>query len=88
MNAKVSVFGVEFATVWAGRDHLQEAKLSLNPLLLEPEQWRTHGMNRCRTGSRLPVNLAYTESYQSDNESSASGALRPSGLYGQYIDGR
>lgn len=74
VNARVSVFGVVFATVWAGKTHRQdlEAKEFRNPLFMEREQRRTHGLGGWMDGSHPPITLATIERSHSDNMSSTS----------------
>jgi hypothetical protein len=73
VNAMVSVFGVVFATVWAGKEHRREAKMSPNPFPIECEQRYTHGLDRWRVSPHPPVNVANIdiEHYQGNNVSSA-----------------
>ena len=71
VNIMVSVFGVVFATVWAGKEHRQEANVSPNTFLLEREQCYT-GAGRTGPSSHPPVNLAITTNHHSDDVSPAS----------------
>ncbi|KAF8452310.1 hypothetical protein L210DRAFT_3383707 [Boletus edulis BED1] len=67
VNARVSAFGVVFATIWAGKEHRREANMSLNILPVEHEQQYTHALDGWRGGSHPPITLANIENNRSDD---------------------
>ncbi|KAG6373717.1 hypothetical protein JVT61DRAFT_6391 [Boletus reticuloceps] len=67
VNARVSAFGVVFATIWAGKEHRREANTSLNLLPVEHEQQCTHALDGWRGNSHPPITLANIENNRSDD---------------------
>ena len=68
VNVMVSVFGVVFATVWAGKEHQREANVSPNPFTVERGQACVHVFDGWRRSSHSPV--INIERRQGDNTSS------------------
>ncbi|KAG6380031.1 hypothetical protein JVT61DRAFT_8111 [Boletus reticuloceps] len=67
VNARVSAFGVVFATIWAGKEHRREANTSLNLLPMEHEQQCTHALDGWRGSSHPPITLTNIENNRSDD---------------------
>ncbi|KAF8549511.1 hypothetical protein OG21DRAFT_584646 [Imleria badia] len=89
VNARVAVFGVVFATVWAGKEHRRAAGMALDPFPVEREQQCIHELDRWRVGSHPSLHLANTEYYQSDHVSSTRSEKDTGNIQdGDVVEGR